>query len=35
MSWQMRAGHRLYEPDRPVERAADADIVAVLGAALR
>jgi integrase/recombinase XerD len=32
MSWRMRARHRLHEPDRPVERAADADIVAVLGA---
>jgi site-specific recombinase XerD len=31
-SWRMRARHRLHEPDRPVERAADADIVAVLGA---
>jgi integrase/recombinase XerD len=32
MSWRMRARHRLHEPDRPVERASDADIVAVLGA---
>src|SRR6516164_6252473 len=32
MSWRMRARHRLHEPDRPVDRAADADIVAVLGA---
>lgn len=32
VSWRMRARHRLHEPDRPVERAADADIVAVLGA---
>ena len=32
MSWRMRARHRLHEPDRPVERAADADIVAVVGA---
>jgi len=32
MSWRMRARHRLHEPDRPVGRAADADIVAVLGA---
>jgi len=31
MSWRMRARHRLHEPDRPVDRAADADIVAVLG----
>jgi integrase/recombinase XerD len=28
----MRARHRLHEPERPVGRAADADIVAVLGA---
>lgn len=32
MSWRMRARHRLHEPDQPVDRAADADIVAVLGA---
>ena len=32
MSWRMRARHRLHEPERPVDRAADADIVAVLGA---
>src|SRR6266516_52110 len=32
MSWRMRARHRLHEPERPVGRAADADIVAVLGA---
>jgi integrase/recombinase XerD len=32
MSWRMRARHRLHEPVGPVERAADADIVAVLGA---
>src|ERR1022692_423339 len=32
MSWRMRARHRLHEPDRPVDRASDADIVAVLGA---
>jgi hypothetical protein len=30
MSWRMRARHRLHEPDQPVERAADAGIVAVL-----
>ena len=32
MSWRMRARHRLHEPERPVDRAADAGIVAVLGA---
>ena len=32
MSWRMRARHRVHEPERPVDRAADADIVAVLGA---
>jgi integrase/recombinase XerD len=32
MSWRMRARHRLHEPERPVGRAADADIIAVLGA---
>src|SRR5690348_16010921 len=31
MAWRMRARHRLHEPDEPVDRAADADIVAVLG----
>src|SRR6266702_2749916 len=30
--WRLRARHRLHEPVRPVDRAADADIVAVLGA---
>jgi len=30
--WRLRARHRLHEPSRPVDRAADADIVAVLGA---
>ena len=30
--WRLRARHRLHEPQRPVDRAADADIVAVLGA---
>jgi integrase/recombinase XerD len=29
--WRLRARHRLQVPDRPVDRAADADIVAVLG----
>lgn len=32
MSWRMRARHRLPEPDRPVDRASDEDIVALLGA---
>src|SRR5664279_5378057 len=32
MSWRMRARHRVPEPQRPVERAGDADIVAVLRA---
>jgi integrase/recombinase XerD len=32
MSWRMRARHRLPEPERPVDRADDADIVALLGA---
>ena len=32
MSWRMRARHRLHEPERPVERASDIDIVAVLHA---
>lgn len=30
--WRMRARHRLHEPDEPVDRATDADIVAILGA---
>jgi integrase/recombinase XerD len=30
--WRVRARHRLHEPERPVDRAADADIVAVLRA---
>jgi integrase/recombinase XerD len=30
MSWRMRARHRLHEPEAPVERAGDGDIVAVL-----
>ncbi len=29
--WRVRARHRLHEPQRPVDRAADADIVALLG----
>ena len=32
MSWRMRARHRLHEPERPVDRASDADIVALLRA---
>jgi integrase/recombinase XerD len=32
LSWRMRARHRLREPERPVDRASDADIVALLGA---
>src|SRR5437868_12888721 len=32
VAWRMRARHRLHEPERPVDRAADADIIAVLGA---
>jgi integrase/recombinase XerD len=32
MSWRMRARHRLHEPERPVDRASDGDIVALLGA---
>lgn len=32
MSWRLRARHRLHEPERPVERASDADIVALLHA---
>ena len=30
--WRLRARHRLHEPQRPVDRAADADIVAIIGA---
>lgn len=30
MSWRMRVHHRLHEPQRPVDRASDADVVAVL-----
>ena len=32
MSWRLRARHRLHEPERPVDRASDVDIVAVLRA---
>jgi len=32
MSWRMRARHRVHEPERPVDRAGDGDIVALLGA---
>ena len=32
MHWRMRARHRRREPERPVERAGDADIVALLHA---
>ena len=32
MSWRMRARHRLHEPEAPVERATDEDIVALLRA---
>ena len=32
MAWRMRARHRLHEPERPVDRASDADIVALLHA---
>jgi len=32
MSWRLRARHRLPEPERPVDRAGDGDIVALLGA---
>jgi integrase/recombinase XerD len=31
-AWRLRARHRLREPEQPVDRASDADIVAVLGA---
>jgi hypothetical protein len=30
MAWWMRARHRLREPDSPVDRAADEEIVALL-----
>jgi integrase len=32
MAWRLRARHRLREPERPVDRASDADIVALLSA---
>ena len=32
MAWRLRARHRLHEPDRPVDRASDEQIVALLGA---
>ena len=32
MAWRLRARHRLHEPDTPVDRASDADIVALLRA---
>jgi site-specific recombinase XerD len=32
MSWRMRARHRVHEVEKPVERAADADIAAVVTA---
>jgi site-specific recombinase XerD len=32
MSWRMRARHRMHEVEKPVERAADADIAAVVTA---
>jgi len=32
MSWRMRARHRVREPERPVDRASDPDIVALLHA---
>ncbi len=32
MAWRMRARHRLHEPETPVDRASDGDIVALLRA---
>ena len=32
MSWRMRARHRVHEPERPVDRASDGEIVALLHA---
>jgi integrase len=32
MAWRMRARHRLHEPETPVDRASDGDIVALLAA---
>ncbi len=34
MSWRMRARHRLHEPEEPVDRASDEEIVALLQACL-
>jgi integrase/recombinase XerD len=34
MGWRMRARHRLHEPETPVDRASDAEIVALLGVCL-
>ncbi len=34
MSWRMRARHRAHEPETPVDRASDAEIVALLKACL-
>jgi site-specific recombinase XerD len=34
MGWRMRARHRLHEPETPVDRASDAEIVALLRACL-
>lgn len=34
MAWRMRARHRLREPDAGVDRASDAEIVALIGACL-
>ncbi|MCW2935610.1 MAG: recombinase XerD [Actinomycetia bacterium] len=34
IGWRMRARHRLHEPDVPVDRASDAEIVALLKACL-
>ena len=32
MAWRLRARHRVHEPERPVDRASDEQIVALLGA---
>jgi integrase len=34
MGWRLRARHRLHGPEEPVDRASDAEIVALLGACL-
>ena len=34
MGWRLRARHRLHEPETPVDRASDAEIVALLKACL-